>query len=127
MFVYVDSVDKQQEKLAFDVASHCYKELIDGYEVDILISVKSDLDENANGWCQQNSNTDYEIEIESNLDNECFIKTLCHEMVHVKQGVKGELNSGATWRGKEYNNEQPWEIEAYRLEKKLSYSFLQKR
>ena len=127
MFVYVNSINKRQEKLALDIISHCYKELIDGHEVDILVSVKSNLDENMDGWCQRISTTDYEIEVERNLNDECFIKTLCHEMVHVKQGVKGELANGATWRGKTYSNEQPWEVEAYRLEVELYYSFLQKR
>jgi len=127
MFVYVDSIDKAQEKLAFAVIAHCYKQLINDYNVDILVSIKAGLDDNTDGWCQQNSVNNYEIEVERNLNNKHFIKTLCHEMVHVKQGVMGELVDSTTWRGKAYNGDQPWEVEAYYLEEQLYQSFLSKR
>jgi len=126
--VYVDCINIKQRKLAYEVVSHCYNQLLNEYnDIDILVTVKTNLDNAVDGWCQQNSSDDYEIEVERNLNDEYFIKTICHEMVHVKQGVTGELVNGTTWRGKEYSNEQPWEIEAYQLEKELFYSFLQNR
>ena len=54
-----------------------------------------------------------------------MMQTLAHEMVHARQFLRGELtcDGGFAWKGRkadgyEYEN-QPWEIEAYRLEKKL--------
>ena len=53
-----------------------------------------------------------------------MIKTFFHEMVHVKQYIKGELVSGigkrpSRWKGKEVDKsyfESPWEIEAFEHE-----------
>lgn len=54
-----------------------------------------------------------------------MMQTLAHEMVHARQFIRGQLNneSGWAWKGRradnfEYEN-QPWEKEAYRLEKTL--------
>ena len=50
---------------------------------------------------------------------------ICHEMVHVKQGVRGELTNKLGfqyWKGRKCEKdywEQPWEKEAYRLQDKL--------
>lgn len=58
------------------------------------------------------------IEVRANQSQEEIIKTLAHEMVHVKQYVYGELNEeGTIWfdvqcADLEYD-EQPWEIEAH--------------
>ena len=53
------------------------------------------------------------------------ILTLCHELVHAKQFIKGELGScGVIWKGVDYSlirdlKNQPWEQEAFQLEVKL--------
>ena len=46
---------------------------------------------------------------------------LAHEMVHLKQFVRGELCDYAT--GRVHYDDQPWEKEAYRLESKLYEEF----
>ena len=73
------------------------------------------------------------------LDQRSFIVDICmysnwvvnlaHEMVHVKQFARGELDSGLTsWKSNKYcaNIEywdQPWEKEARRLQFKLAEEF----
>jgi hypothetical protein len=59
------------------------------------------------------------IEVNRNQTEDEILRTIAHEMVHVKQYVYGELNEEATyWCGEtlaielEYH-EQPWEIEAH--------------
>jgi hypothetical protein len=58
-----------------------------------------------------------------------WITTLAHEMVHVRQFAKGELNSTMSqWKSKKYCDnveywDQPWEKEARRLQHKLAVSF----
>lgn len=56
-----------------------------------------------------------------------FITAVCHEMVHVKQYVRGELkykNGKELWKGRDCTDmeymEQPWEKEAYKLQDKLA-------
>ena len=50
---------------------------------------------------------------------------LAHEMIHIKQYMKGEMldDSKAVWKGKNHDKtpytKQPWEIEAHKQEHKL--------
>ena len=61
------------------------------------------------------------IEINGSLDKEDKIRTLAHEMIHVKQLAKGTLKQvdGVNyWKGKRYRKNHkylnlPWEIEAF--------------
>jgi len=54
-----------------------------------------------------------------------MMQTLAHEMVHARQFIRGQLNNenGWAWKGRNANGfdyeNQPWEKEAYRLEKEL--------
>jgi len=133
MLVYVESTCKKQQSLAYDVIEHCYAYLIPHDDVNINVQLKKQLDNQLNGWCQHNSNNNYDISIDNTLSTNTLIKTLCHEMVHVKQGVKNELVSVNNnkycrlWLGAEYTDEFPWEVEAYRLEKILYNSFMGKQ
>lgn len=57
-----------------------------------------------------------------------WLSTLAHELVHVKQFCRGELNPTLSrWKTKDYTNadywDQPWEKEARRLQTKLVASF----
>ena len=70
------------------------------------------------------------IEINHRLDKESKLKTLAHELVHVKQYSLGYLNESMTrWRGKKvstnlsYEN-KPWEIEAELFGLNLYESFI---
>ena len=57
-----------------------------------------------------------------------WVSTLAHEMVHVKQFIRGEIDAGLTrWKNKncidiEYWN-QPWEKEARKLQHKMVHEF----
>jgi hypothetical protein len=70
------------------------------------------------------------IELQRDTEAE-MLKTLGHEMVHVLQYARGELNETMTmWRGKRVNadkipySEQPWEVEAESIGLNLYESFL---
>jgi|TARA_B100001964_G_scaffold96418_1_gene108030 predicted metallopeptidase len=70
------------------------------------------------------------IEIHNRLDESEYLRTLFHELVHVKQFVRGELKdkrSKKYWKDEdisdiEYNND-PSEIEALQMEDLLYESF----
>lgn len=72
------------------------------------------------------------LEVNKNQSEEEILRTLAHEMVHVKQYAYGELNEEATyWCGEtlsinlEYH-EQPWEIEAHDIGDMLYYDYMEK-
>lgn len=60
---------------------------------------------------------EFTIEVQKDSEEE-MLKTLAHELVHVSQYSKGELNEEMTvWRGRKVSSEipyceQPWELEA---------------
>jgi hypothetical protein len=55
---------------------------------------------------------------------------LCHELVHAKQFIKGELSgSGTVWKGVDMSlirdiKNQPWEQEAFKLEVELYNKYI---
>ena len=77
---------------------------------------------------------DLTIEIDKRLDLFTFVRTVCHEFIHVKQYVLGEItedleNGTAKWKKSRIPastpyRKQPWEKEAFRLEKKYALEIL---
>ena len=89
--------------------------------VDIEIKKIKD----AQGYCVESNDRIFEIEIDQRLKGDDLLTCVFHEMVHVKQGIRGELKDvsyiATKWKGEEYLNliydvEHPWEEEAYRLQ-----------
>ena len=72
------------------------------------------------------------IDIKSTQTEDEIIRTLAHEMVHVKQYVYGELDEeGMKWCGKRLTrdlpyHEQPWEIEAHDVGDILFVDYMEK-
>lgn len=83
------------------------------------------------------SRYNYKMAIDNTKPFHSIISTLAHEMVHVKQGVKGllickEKAPDIKWKKKSYNvddisveeyNNLEWEAEALRLEIELTQAF----
>ncbi len=62
---------------------------------------------------------EFEIELRRRKSTKSILQTLAHELVHLKQFAKGELNDEHTkWKGKKIDTEfinyfdLPWEVEA---------------
>lgn len=87
------------------------------------------------GWCDITGETyrprDFLIELHTHMDRELYIKTLLHELVHLRQWVTGTLRSK---RGKMYYGivnvqdidykDQPHEVEAREQEEILYLEYL---
>jgi hypothetical protein len=135
MIVYVEGSCPKKQQIAYDVIGYCYNQLIPKHDVDIFLNIKSIKSHNTYGWCQHNYTNNFDISIEESLTISQLIKTICHEMVHVKQGVTNELVEKYTtkyqrlWKGTtcdEYDiSSLPWELEAYKLEEELFDSFME--
>tara|TARA_B100000925_G_C21677864_1_gene332748 strand:+ start:131 stop:541 length:411 start_codon:yes stop_codon:yes gene_type:complete len=74
----------------------------------------------------------HHIDISDGLEKEDMIKTMFHELVHVKQTEEGDLSiDGKSWKGKLYKTDHmevdyehlPWEVEAFKLEEKMWKEF----
>lgn len=103
--------------------------------LDLSISLTQDLCETYGvyGECWENDSHIFNIKLDKDLSKIDLIKTLGHEMAHVKQFARGELKFGSgrdRWFGKVYPlntpySKQPWEREANRLEKKLYIKYIE--
>lgn len=86
--------------------------------LDITVTLK-DIKDDAYGYCLSDSTRFFELEIDKNLSLRRLLTTVAHEMVHVKQYARKELQEDYDWLGKTYSPDkvsywdQPWEIEAH--------------
>ena len=85
------------------------------------------------GWCMWEDDNvnprEFNIMVYRGFGRENVIKTVLHEMVHVKQYAKGELKERykyghkQLWKGKDHSDtdywDQPWEKEAYELQDEM--------
>jgi hypothetical protein len=119
------------------------QELIDPKKLEeIYIRVKFDKKLNAHGYAsimefnsvrnpkQRLKAREFEIEIHPGIGGYDILKTLAHEMVHVKQYIYGETNEKLSrWKGQRVDADsidywvQPWEIEAHGMEPGLFTKF----
>ena len=79
----------------------------------------------------RNKPRQFEIELHPDIGAYDILKTLAHEMVHVKQYIAGDVNIALTrWRGTRVDDvdywDQPWEIEAHGIEVGLFTKFVKK-
>jgi hypothetical protein len=140
IFMDSDSIsEKTLEKLetfSQNFLSHLWIRRKNPIYISIEIEEQGDVDD-AVAYCMQSDDDACEIGIASHIfdDEDYLFETLAHELVHVKQYVKGELKQnsrGTVWKGEEQMplislckalgvelteemyKSQPWEEEAYR-------------
>jgi hypothetical protein len=143
---------KWQRALAYSAARYTFSEelwISDRKKANSVVYIriqKFPATDNSYGMAYHNSLTSYHaksftIQINSAAvkTKADFLETLMHELVHVWQMANRNLlrysvsecgeEFVAVWRGVEYNpykgySKQPWERQAFRLEKKLAKSYL---
>ena len=107
-------------------------------ELDIKLTRDLKKKEKAYGYCHiidddLNKPRQFMIELDASMKYafDDILTWLAHEMVHLKQFVRGELFDYETgrvqWKSKSFGrvhyDDQPWEKEAYRLESQLYEKF----
>ena len=110
--------------------------------LDITLNIrKFKPEEKAVGWCtweDTNINPrEFLIEADSNQSLIDFMKTVLHEMIHVKQYAKGEMKERfkeghkILWKDKDYTTTSyskcPWEREAYRKQETLYTRYMEQQ
>lgn len=109
------------KKLCKSVVNWFVCEYLPRYKLDILVLHRGLKREGVYGYCDVSGSTykprEFLIELDTYMKKDDYIKTLCHELVHILQWVKGDLklkSSKKYFRGEcvedlEYR-EQPHEI-----------------
>ena len=77
---------------------------------------------------------EFSVVLDKNVDTKDLIRTVIHEMVHIKQYIRKEMDSQIVgsrmrWKSKTYPydikyDDMPWEKEANRLETKYGNEYL---
>ena len=102
--------------------------------IEVEVHFINTCDDNASGDCYGDANGAY-INIARASYNYAYsfneqLLTLCHELVHAKQFIKGELSeNGQVWKGVDMSlirdlKNQPWEREAFDIETKLYNKYI---
>lgn len=130
-------ISKSKKKKFFEkLVESVLKQLkLENYSHNIVVSTAKDIETSgmAIDMCQFEKEKIFFIGLKSNQTLNNFCITLCHELVHINQMVKGKLISvenGHFWAGKYYNNttpylDRPWELQALSLQEILYRRFLE--
>lgn len=145
---YYNKLSKTQKNITFDAIDFFVDRHLYRYEDGLSIRVKGHEDliktEQIHGDCDYEEHydtrtpRDYVIRVDTRQNIASFICTVFHELVHVKQWIRGEMKqihkgvevTTFKWHkdrvepeGMEYMK-LPWEIEAHAMEKDLVCDFL---
>lgn len=126
--------NEAKRKKAAEVAYFAYLELLPRRRKPVWVEIKIErIEKGFEGFCYEQTEDEYVIEISNRIKSEDFINTILHEMIHLKQGIKRELTERQGkqyWKGKDHSNteyyDQPWEIEAYQLQETLFKKYKKK-
>jgi hypothetical protein len=123
------------KRICEDVTTWFLNKYFPRHKIDVEILHRGLRRENVYGYCDVVGETyrprHFLIEIGTYLDKELYIKTLLHELVHLKQWVVGSLRQkrGKMYYGKECVEDydywhQPHEVEAHHMEEVLYLEYL---
>ena len=133
-YVNVMGATEWKRALVEDVVDFCITELMPRMRtLEIEVNIKNLKSEGVAGWCYEGeSNRDFYIDVDKNLDVEEMVETVCHEMVHVWQGATRKMKDlpfgRKMYMGNIYDDtlayeDEPWEIEAYDMQGGLLEKF----
>ena len=121
--ITIEGGNASQKDKVFSLTQFCIKKLMPRMRsLDINIKLTR-LGKEANGYCLRQTDREFELELDSRLTLRTMLETVAHEMVHVKQYARREMNDFAfkevhyKWKGKLVPDstdywDLPWEIEA---------------
>ena len=119
MFIEVIGGSKSQKNHVEKMVAFCAKKLMPKMNLDITVNLCKPT--GAMGYClEADDKRTFELEIDKSQSLRALLETVAHEMVHVKQYARRELDPNKeVWMGKTYNPKDvnywdlPWEIEAH--------------
>ena len=127
-----------RKRLCEDVTVWFLSKFFPRHQIEVEILHRGLKREGANGYCdiagESQRPREFLIEMDTYMDEELYIKTLLHELTHLKQWVVGSLRQkrGKMYYGKECVEDyeywyQPHEIEAREQEETLYLEYLQEK
>ncbi len=126
MIVCVDGSTKEKRRIAENAVVWSIKKLGLSRLSSLNIDVKmKKMKEGEFGYCSVGDTIrEFRLDINSNVSIKDLVATIIHEMVHVRQFARKEMDTdGMRWKSRNIPDDTdymdlPWEKEAYRLEEK---------
>ena len=120
MYITVNGGKAHQRKHVQTMVEFCIETLMPRMRT-LEITVNLCKPTGALGYCLELDNKrEFELEVDKTQSMRKLLETVAHEMVHVKQYARREMNPHSdNWLGKTYNPKKvsywdlPWEIEAH--------------
>ena len=123
------------KKRCADVVEWFVSKYLPRHKLQIAVHHRGLLREGAYGFCTVMDSDyrprEFEIEMHNKLNIDDYTSTLLHELWHVYQHVKGDLKDKGEkryWKGTDHSHtdysNQPWEVEAREMERKLYNCYL---
>lgn len=129
--IHASGGTRKEKELAEKVAYWCVKKLMPRLRnIEISIEIKN-LKGNWADVMMEDSRREYTIRLQRGLSLFDLISTMCHEMVHVKQYVRKEMDDfGGRWKTRKVARDTnyfdlPWEKQAFKMESKLAIECVQ--
>jgi hypothetical protein len=133
MEIKVFGRSKERREIIEKVSKFYLSQLnLDGFKHRVVISLIPHVcrDSNSNGYFLKVCDGLYQVVLDSRLEMTQCLRTLAHELVHVKQSARGHYQTKISRNGKEKRywlgkhvvakyEDQPWEREAFRREEEL--------
>lgn len=118
-----------------DIVFWFLKNYLPNHKITVSVHHRGMVRDGVKGWiCVSDCDwrpREFEIEMHNKLTTEDYITTLLHEMWHLYQHVNGSLRDKRGkrfWRGIDHSDteysDQPWEIDAYKMEKMLYNEYI---
>jgi|SaaInlStandDraft_1057018.scaffolds.fasta_scaffold222031_2 hypothetical protein len=123
IFIEVEGGTQKEKELVTEVAYWCQKKLLPRIrKLDMIIKIQK-LDIFAD--VLHADDRVFYMRLRRGMSLYDIVSTVCHEMVHVKQYVKGELRDMRQWKSRRVSDntsyaDLPWEKEAYKMEEGLA-------
>jgi len=138
MYLLATSGYGYRKQLCEDVVDWFITKFLPRHKLHIGIEHKGLKREEAYGFCDVDTDygdihcpRDFSIDLQTNMPQELYVTTLLHELVHLRQWVRGQLKyrSGRMLFNEERVTDmeyvhQPHEIEAYALENSLYLDYM---
>lgn len=117
--IFVEGGRSKQRSLTYKLVSFAWMQLMPRItKCDLNVTLKNM--KVYHGTCLDIDNREFQIDIDRKLKGDDFITTVFHEMVHVKQIIRGELWTECNfYKTHEEYMSQPHEIEAYHMQEVL--------
>ena len=126
--IYIKGGTKTQQRVTDEAARVFIKQLLPRKRtLNIDITIRNTLKENAAGYCTHEDRDQFHIELHNRGTLFDYLSFLAHEMVHVKQYSNRELVKYC-WMGVDYfdvaYSKLPWEKEAWSAQYPMSKKYI---